>query len=91
MGTVPGNRKKRLILCYTRPIVLYKLADNMDEDEFVQWRRSTQKQSVESMPGVLRTDFSRIGRSWPEDMAPKFRFQTIVDWPDRESFENAFF
>lgn len=75
----------------TRLTVLYNLADGMSEDEFIDWRLTTHKQYVESMPGVLRTDFSRITRSWPEEIAPKFRFQTIVDWPDRESFEKAFF
>ena len=74
-----------------RLTVLYNLAEGMDEEEFIEWRQSIHKEYVESMPGVLRTDFSRISRSWPEGIAPKFRFQTVVDWPDRESFEKAFF
>jgi len=74
-----------------RLTVLYNLAEEMNEEEFIQWRQETHQNYVESMPGVIRTDFSRITRSWPKDIAPKFRFQTIVDWPDVESFEKAFF
>jgi len=74
-----------------RLTVLYNLAEDMNEEEFIQWRQETHQNYVESMPGVIRTDFSRITRSWPKDIAPKFRFQTIVDWPDVESFEKAFF
>ncbi len=74
-----------------RLTVLYNLAEDMNEEEFIQWRQKTHQNYVESMPGVIRTDFSLITRSWPKDIAPKFRFQTIVDWPDVESFEKAFF
>ena len=74
-----------------RLTVLYNLAEDMNEEEFIQWRQETHQDYVESMPGVIHTDFSRITRSWPKDVAPKFRFQTIVDWPDVESFEKAFF
>ena len=74
-----------------RLTVLYNLAEEMNEEEFIQWRQETHQNYVESMRGVIRTDFSRITRSWPKDIAPKFRFQTIVDWPDVESFEKAFF
>ena len=74
-----------------RLTVLYNLAEDMNEEEFIQWRQETHQNYVESMPGVIRTEFSRITRSWPKDIAPKFRFQTIVDWPDVESFEKAFF
>jgi len=74
-----------------RLTVLYNLAEDMNEEEFIQWRQETHQNYVESMPGVIHTDFSLITRSWPKDIAPKFRFQTIVDWPDVESFEKAFF
>ena len=74
-----------------RLTVLYNLAEDMNVEEFIQWRQETHQNYVESMPGVIRTDFSLITRSWPKDIAPKFRFQTIVDWPDVESFEKAFF
>ena len=74
-----------------RLTVLYNLAEDMNEEEFIQWRQETHQNYVESMPGVIRTEFSRITRSWPKDIAPKFRFQTIVDWPDVESFEKVFF
>jgi hypothetical protein len=43
------------------------------------------------MPGVARTDFSRSYDSWPEGTKPAYRFMTTLDWPDRESFEKAFY
>lgn len=73
-----------------RLTVLYKLAEGVNEDEYIRWRLSSHKAYVDSMPGVLRSDFCRIDESWPDDVAPRFRFQTTVDWPDRASYEKAF-
>lgn len=73
-----------------RLTVLYNLAEGVDEDEYVAWRLSGHKAYVNSMPGVLRSDFCRVDESWPEDAGPRFRFQTTVDWPDRASYERAF-
>lgn len=78
-------------MAITRLTVLYNLADGMDEDDFIKWRNAKHQQYVESMPDVIRTDFARISNSWPEGIAPKFRFQTTVDWPNQKSFEKAFF
>ena len=74
-----------------RLTVLYNLSEKISEEEFIKWRQETHKNYVESMPGVIHTDFSRITKIWPKGIAPNFRFQTIVDWPDLESFEKAFF
>lgn len=73
-----------------RLTVLYNLADDVDESEYIEWRLSSHKAYVDSMPGVLRSEFCRIDESWPERVGPNFRFQTTVDWPDRITYEQAF-
>ena len=74
-----------------RLTVLYKLADGIDEAEFIRWRKSEHEKYVQSMPGVIRNEFSRINNISPEGRVPPYRFQTVIDWPDRESFERAFY
>jgi len=73
-----------------RLTVLYNLAEGADEGEYIKWRLSSHKEYVNSMPAVQRSDFCRIDESWPEGVGPTFRFQTIVDWPDRATYERAF-
>jgi hypothetical protein len=76
-----------------RLTVLYNLPPGTDEAEFLRWRTGEHQQENESMPGVITTDFGRIDQHWtPEGMqngAP-YRFMTIADFPDRETFERAF-
>ncbi|MEQ8205081.1 MAG: hypothetical protein RIA65_02815 [Woeseia sp.] len=74
-----------------RLTTLYSLADGQDEDEFIHWRNSEHRKYVNSMSNVVRNEFSRIDDIAPDGVLPTFRFQTIVDWPDRESFEAAFY
>ncbi len=74
-----------------RLTVLYNLAEGVDEDEFIAWRKTEHRKYVDSMSGVLRNDFSRIDDIFPPGNVPAYRFQTVVDWPDRESFEEAFY
>jgi len=79
-----------------RLIVLYNLPPGADEAEFLRWRLTDHQESNASMPGVLRTDFSRVYESWGQkigrETAPTpFRFMTIADWPDKESFEKTFY
>ena len=74
-----------------RLTVLYNLAEGVDEQAFIEWRLSEHQKYVDSMPGVIRNEFSIIDDISPRgEMLPN-RFQTIVDWPDRESFEKAFY
>ena len=61
-----------------RLTVLYNLSEKISEEEFIKWRQETHKNYVESMPGVIHTDFSRITKSWPKDIAPNFRFQKLI-------------
>ncbi len=73
-----------------RLTVLYNLPEGVSEDTFLDWRLSEHQQDNESMPGVLRTDFARITDRWPENTSPDYRFQTTVEWSDRESFDSGF-
>jgi hypothetical protein len=73
-----------------RLTVLYNLPEDQSEESFLEWRLSEHQQQNESMPGVVRTDFARITDCWPKGSMPEFRFQTTVDWPDRNSFEEGF-
>lgn len=74
-----------------RLTVLYNLADDQDEDEFLKWRLTEHQESNASMPGVLHTDFARIDEAWPPGAERPYRFMTTVEWPDRATFEKAFY
>lgn len=74
-----------------RLTVLYNLPDGADEDEFLEWRLTDHQQDNQSMSGVLRTDFARVTDSWSHGDSPEYRFQTIAEWPDRETFEASFY
>lgn len=74
-----------------RLTVLYNLSGAETEEAFLQWRLSEHQTNNASMPGVVKTDFSRIDLSWPSRGAPEYRFQTTVEWPDRPSFEVGFY
>jgi len=74
-----------------RLTVLYNLAEGYDEQAFVEWRTAEQNKYVDSMSGVLRNEFSRIDDISPDRTIPNYRFQTVVDWPDRKTFEAAFY
>ncbi len=77
-----------------RLTVQYNLPDGTDEDEFLRWRLGEHQDNNEGIPGVIRTDFARIDEQWtannPQAKSP-YRFLTIVEWADRESFENGFY
>ena len=74
-----------------RLTVLYNLPDGTDEEEFLRWRLGEHQDSNSSMAGVLRTDFARIEKSWPDDVKSPYRFKTEVEFPDRETFEKSFY
>lgn len=74
-----------------RLTVLYNLPEESDEEEYVAWRLSTHKDYLQSMPGIVHSDFASIADSWANGAMPSFRFQTTIDWPDRESFDQDFF
>jgi hypothetical protein len=70
--------------------VLYNLPPGADHQEFMQWRTTTHQQSNISIPGVIKTDFYVVERSWQRDEAP-YRYMTEAYFPDLETFEKAFF
>lgn len=74
-----------------RLTVLYNLPGGTDEGEFLSWRLTDHQQTNKSMPGVVRTDFARITDCWPIGSMPSYRFQTTIEWPDRETFEASFY
>ncbi|MEP7294025.1 MAG: hypothetical protein ABI835_19720 [Chloroflexota bacterium] len=77
-----------------RLTVLYNLPEGTDEAEFLRWRLGEHQQDNASGFGVVRTDFGRISEQWtPENRSvpSPYRFMTIVDYPDRETFERSFY
>ncbi|MCA9911441.1 MAG: hypothetical protein KC519_22460 [Anaerolineae bacterium] len=74
-----------------RLTVMYNLPPGSDEEAFLNWRLGEHQASNSSMPGVLRTDFARVDYRWPGQVEPPYRFMTIAEWPDRESFERGFY
>jgi hypothetical protein len=70
--------------------VLYNLPPGADHEAFVRWRTTTHHESNMSMPGVLKSDFYVVEDAWQRDKAP-YRYMTEAYFPDRETFEKAFF
>ena len=69
--------------------VLYNLPPSSNKREYIQWRLTEHQKKNASIPGVIRSDFSRAEESWPEGSTPKYRYRTNIYWPDYESFANA--
>jgi hypothetical protein len=69
--------------------VLYNLPEGADHDEFLKWRTGPHQQSNVLMPGLLKTDFYTVygSRHGP----PRYQYITELYFPDRETFEKAFF
>jgi hypothetical protein len=74
-----------------RLTVLYNLAKDVDEDEFLKWRLTEHQTSNAAIEGVIHTDFARIDTAWPRDTKPAYRYMTTLDWPDRQSFLKGFY
>jgi hypothetical protein len=74
-----------------RLTVMYNLPDGASEEEFLHWRLGEHQEANASMVGVIRTDFARIDETLPRGAVPPYRFMTIAEWADRESFEKAFY
>jgi hypothetical protein len=74
-----------------RLTVMYNLPAGSDEEAFLRWRLGDHQRSNAGMPGVVRTDFAIVASAWPRGAPARHRFMTIAEWPDRESFERAFY
>ena len=70
--------------------VIYNLPPGADHEEFLRWRTTTHQQSNMAIPGVIKSDFYVIKRSWKLDEAP-YRYLTEAYFPDMETFESSFF
>lgn len=74
-----------------RLTVLYNLPEGSDEAEFLRWRLGEHQAANAAAPGVVRTDFALVTSALPGAAPARHRFMTIAEWPDRESFERAFY
>ena len=74
-----------------RLVVMYNLPEGADEADFLDWRLDHHQGANAALPGVLRTDFAKVVKAWPDRVTPRFRFVTILEWPDMQAFENAFY
>jgi hypothetical protein len=73
-----------------RLTVLYNLAAGSDEEAYVAWRLSAHADYIRQMPGVVGASFGRVLTQWSSHAPLDYAFQSTVEWPDRESFEQAF-
>lgn len=74
-----------------RLTVLYNLAPAADQAAYVSWRLSAHAEYIRRMPGVVRASFGRVLEQWSSHAPVDYAFQSTVEWPDRETFERAFY
>ncbi len=74
-----------------RLTVMYNLPPGSDEESFLRWRLGEHQRANAAAPGVLRTDFAVVESALPHVAPARHRFMTIAEWPDRASFERAFY
>jgi hypothetical protein len=74
-----------------RLVVMYNLPDDADEGAFLDWRLKHHQKTNAALQGVVRTDFARVVKAWPDHAVPRFRFATILEWPDMEAFQRGFY
>lgn len=74
-----------------RLTVLYNLAPDQNESDFLAWRLGEHQHENATQPGVLYTDFAVAVGAWPDGSPVPYRFMTTADWPDMESFRAAFY
>lgn len=74
-----------------RLVVMYNLPEGADEGAFLDWRLNHHQDANAGLPDVIRTDFARVVKAWPDQAVPRFRFATILEWPDMEAFDRAFY
>ncbi len=70
--------------------VLYNLPPGADHEAFVEWRTTTHQKENMSMPGVIRSDFYAVKRTWGRAELP-YRYITEAYFPDMETFEKTFY
>ncbi len=69
--------------------VLYNLPPGTDHEEFLKWRTGPHQERNVQMPGLLKTDFYAVFGG--HDDPPRCRYITELYFPDRDTFEDAFY
>jgi hypothetical protein len=70
--------------------VMYALPPGADHEEFLKWRTTDHQQENMEIPGVIKSDFYVVRKTWNSPECP-YRYITEAYWPDMASFEAAFF
>jgi len=70
--------------------VMYNLPAGADHEEFLRWRTTEHQKNNMSIPGVIKSDFYIIKRSWQRKETP-YCYLTEAYFPDMETFEKSFF
>ncbi len=70
--------------------VIYNLPPGADHEEFLRWRTTEHQQSNMAIPGVIKSDFYAVRRTWQREESP-YRYVTEAYFPDMETFEKSFF
>ena len=70
--------------------VIYNLPPGADQEEFLKWRTTEHQKANMSLPGVIKSDFYAIRRSYQREDVP-YRYMTEAYFPDMETFEKTFY
>jgi hypothetical protein len=70
--------------------VMYNLPPGADHEEFLEWRTTEHQKANMSLPGVIKSDFYVIKRSYQREEIP-YRYMTEAYFPDMETFEKTFY
>ncbi len=70
--------------------VLYNLPPGANHEEFIRWRTTVHQQDNMAIPGVIKSDFYVIKRTWENDSCP-YQYMTEAYFPDIKTFEKSFF
>jgi hypothetical protein len=70
--------------------VMYNLPPGTDHEEFLKWRTTEHQKANMSIPGVIKSDFYAVRRTFQSDYLP-YAYLTEAYFPDMETFENFFY
>ena len=70
--------------------VLYNLPPESNHEEFIKWRTTEHQKENMALPGIIKSDFYEIKKSWEKEAAP-YRYMTEAYYPDMATFERSFF
>ena len=82
--------------------VLYTLPEGADHEAFLKWRTTEHQEENMGIPGVIKSDFYAVRELYTHEPGKgakrslragplRYRYVTEAYWPDRESFNTAFF